>query len=184
MTPQEIELILNSVALSSLCLVLTPRLLFYMELRRLNDATKAYLGSTANLPKPVLSRMPMHEASRSVQKALAKRKSDFRWNIKVHDSRDNIEQAVRIEGFVPVEKLGEFNETAVRSQTARGFKAEQLDMKITVDIYKHEHGSQIVWKYHPTNAGEFQRRQQIFDPALNFLMSNTNFNLLKELAWK
>jgi hypothetical protein len=180
MTPHEIEIILDALAVSSLSLLVMPRLLFYIELRRLDAATKAYLGSTANLPKPILCRMQMHDAVRSVQKALAVRKRDFRWNIKIHKQHDAIEQAVRIEGFVPMEKLAEFNEEAHRSRPG----SQKLDMKITVDIYQHENGSQIVWKYQPDNSAEFQRRQQIFDPALSFLMHNTNFNLLKELAFK
>ncbi len=177
MNPHEIEVMLDTFALLSLSCVMAPRLLFYMELRRLNDATVKYLGTTAYLPKPMVSKQHMAEAARSVQKALAKRHGDFRWLIKVHESRDSIEKAVRVEGFVPVSKLDELNESYSNKPGAQA-----LDIKITVDIYQSSTGSRIVWKYMPNNASEFQRRQQIFDPAVNFLLSHTNFALMTELA--
>ena len=177
MNPHEIEVMLDTFALLSLSCVMAPRLLFYMELRRLNDATVKYLGTTSYLPKPLASKQHMLDAARSVQKALAKRHGDFRWAIKVHESRDNIEQAVRIEGFVPVDKLDELNESYAKKPGAK-----TLDIKITVDIYQSTNGSRVVWKYMPNDASEFQRRQQVFDPAVNFLQSHTNFALMTELA--
>jgi hypothetical protein len=179
MNAHEIELILYMIAMLALSCVLVPRLLFFMELRRLNHATVRYLGTTAYLPKPIMSKQHMHIASRSVQKALSKRVRDFRWMIKVHDSHDSIEQAVRIEGFVPIDKLAELNKSH-----SNKLGAQTLDIKITVDIYKRQDGSQIVWKYMPNNASEFQRRQQVFDPAVSFLLSHTNFALMTELAHK
>lgn len=176
MNAHEIEVLLNTIALVALSIMMVPRLLFYMELRRLNDATTRYLGTTACLPRPVVSKQHMLSASRSVQKALAKRVRDFRWNIKVLEQRDNIQPTVRIEGFMPVDKLAELNESQARTTD------KQLDIKITVDIYQHKNGSEIVWKYMPNDPSEFQRRQQIFDPAINFVLSNTNFQLLKELG--
>jgi hypothetical protein len=175
MNVHEIEIVLYMIAAFALSCVMVPRLLFFMELRRMNDATIRYLGSTAFMPKPVASKQHMLDASRSVQKALSKRVGDFRWMIKVHEHRDSIEKAVRIEGFVPVDKLTELNE-----QHKKG--AHQLDLKITVDIYQVEGGSTIVWKYMPNNSGEFQRRQQVFDPAVSFLLSHTNFSLMTELS--
>jgi len=179
MNAHDIEIILYMIALLSLSAVMLPRFFFYMELRRLNSATERYLGTTAYLPRPLASRQHMLTASRSVQKALSQRMSDFRWMIKVHEHRDNIEQAVRIEGFVPVDKLSEFNESHSKRAGSR-----HLDLKIIVDIYQRENGSQIVWKYWPTDSGEFQRRRQIFDPAINFVLSHTNHALLTELRRK
>jgi hypothetical protein len=148
MNAHEIEVILYMIAALALSCVMVPRMLFFMELRRLNDLTIRYLGTTAYLPKPLLSKQHMHTASRSVQKALSKRVRDFRWNIKVHESRDSIEKAVRIEGFVPVDKLPELN-YAHASRTG----AKSLDIKITVDIYQLQSGCQIIWKYMPNNPG-------------------------------
>jgi len=177
MNPHEIELVLNTIALLSLSLFVVPRLLFYMELRRLNDATVRYLGTTSCLPRPIVSRQHMLIAANSVQKALAKRQRDFRWNIKVDNGLNNLQPTMRIVGLMPIDKLEEFNESQSKTATS-------LDIKITVDIYHHATGSEIVWKYMPNNASEFQRRQQVFDPAVNYLLSNTNFQLLKELGHK
>jgi hypothetical protein len=178
MNPHDIEITLYMIALFALSCVMLPRLIFFLELRRLNDLTVRYLGTTSYLPKPILSHQHMIDASHSVQKALSQRSRDFRWMIKVHEHRDNIEQAVRIEGFVPVDKLAELNE----SQTNRS--GQSLDIKITVDIYQRACGSEIVWKYMPNNASEFQRRRQVFDPAVSFLLTHTNFALMTELAHK
>jgi hypothetical protein len=179
MNPGEIEVILDSIALLSLSCVMVPRLLFFMDLWRLNHATVRHLGTTAYLPKPIASRQQMHDASCAVQRALSRRQRNFRWLIKVHQSRDSIEQAVRIEGVVPVGNLTELNESYFGKA---GNQA--LDIKITVDIYKDQNGSRIVWKYMPNDPSEFQRRRQVFDPAVSFLLSHTNFALLTELVHK
>ncbi len=176
MATNEIEVLLYAVALMALAPVILPRLNFYLQLRQLNIATVRQLGNTACFPKPIKSRQSFHIACKSVQKGLAKNKGNFRWMIKLQNNRDGIEQAVRIEGFLPAGRQADFNNslTSARCQTS-------YDLKITVDVYKNSDGSEIVWKYLPSDSSEFQRRQQVFDYASNFILMRTNFDLLKAL---
>lgn len=176
MANNEIELLLYAVAFIAMAPALLPRLLLYIQLKRLNHATVQQLGNTACFPRPIQSHQSMQNACRSVQRGLAKKKGDFNWLIKQHDNRDGIEQAVRIEGLLPAAKQKDLN----CAFTGAGLRTS-YDLKIIVDVYKGAEGCEVVWKYFPSDSAEFYRRQQIFDYASNFILMRTNFDLLKAL---
>jgi hypothetical protein len=175
MNPHAFELVLNTVALTSLASVLGPKLLFHISLRRLNKSTVGNLGATAYKPKHMVSRQPLELAVKSVRKALAKKKSHFGWIVREHAARSAKSQAVHIEGYVPAAKIAELSQSAEKTSGAAA------DIKIRVDIYERPEGTEIVWKYLPNNPADSHKRLEVLDPRFNSLLWHTNSELLSAL---
>jgi hypothetical protein len=175
MNPHAFEVVLNTVALTSMVSIVGPKILFHISLRRLNKSTVGHLGATAYKPKHMVTRQPLDLAVQSVKKALARKKRSFGWIIRERQGRHNRNQAVHIEGFLPAVKIAEL------SQSADKAAGPAVDIKIRVDIYERPEGSEIVWKYVPHNPTESQKQHELLDPRFNSLLSQTNSELLSEL---
>jgi hypothetical protein len=176
MNPHAFELVLNTVALASMVVVVGPKVLFHISLRRLNKSTVGHLGATAYKPKHMVSRQPIALAVESVKKALVKKKRDFGWIVREHKGRDSSRQAVQIEGYVPAAQLAEL------SQNADKIYGPAVDIKIRVDIYERAEGTEIVWKYLPNHsATDRQKGQGVLHPRFNSLLWQTNSELLSAL---
>lgn len=155
--------------------VVGPKILFQISLRRLNKSTVGHLGATAYKPKTMVSRMPFDRAVVSVKRALVKKKRAFGWIIREHQTRNAKQQAIQIEGYVPAAQIAELSQTADRKF------GPAVDIKIRVDIYERGEGTEIVWKYLPNNATESQKRHELLDPRFNALLWETNSELLSQL---
>jgi hypothetical protein len=169
------ELVLNTVALTSMVALVGPKSVFQVSLRRLNKSTVGHLGAAAYKPKHMVSRQPLALAVKSVKKALARKTRDFGWIVREHQARSAKSQAVHIEGFVPAAKIAEL------SQSTDNAYGPAVDIKIRVDIYERPEGTEIVWKYLPNNASDTQKRQELLDPRFNSLLWHTNSELLSAL---
>ncbi len=116
MNPHALELVLDSVALTSLVSVLGPKLVFHISLRRLNKSTVGHLGATAYKPKHMVSRQPLDLAVKSVKKALARKKRHFGWIVREQGARSAKSQAVHIEGYVPAALIAELSQSTEPSR--------------------------------------------------------------------
>jgi hypothetical protein len=152
-----------------------PKILFQISLRRLNKSTVGHLGATAYKPKHMVSRQPLALAVKSVKKALAKKKRAFGWIVREHQARNAKRKAVHIEGYVPAAHLAELSQSADKTY------GPAVDIKIRVDIYERAEGTEIVWKYLPNNATDWQKRHEVLDPRFNSLLWHTNSELLSAL---
>jgi hypothetical protein len=175
MNPHAFELVLNTVALSSMVVLVGPKILFHISLRRINKSTVGHLGATAYKPKTMVSPQSFDRAVKSVKKALAKKKRAFGWIVREHQARRAKTQAIQIEGYLPAARIAELNQS---TDTKFG---PAVDIKIRVDIYERAEGTEIVWKYLPNNATEAHKRQELLDPRFNSLLWETNSELLSEL---
>ncbi|MBS1991057.1 MAG: hypothetical protein JSS83_11095 [Cyanobacteria bacterium SZAS LIN-3] len=183
MNPHAFELLLNSVALTSLVAVLAPKLVFHLSLRRLNKSTIGHLGATAYKPKSMVCRKTLDAAAASVKKALAKKTRDFSWIIREHKAESAASQTVQIEAFLPAAKIAELRQAdkIERGNGVTEVTDAALDIKIRVDIYERPEGTEIVWKYLPNSAADVAKRQSLLDPRHNSLLWQTNSELLSEL---
>jgi len=172
MNLQPIELILNSLALTSVVALLSPKILFHISLRRLNKSTVGHLGATAYKPKHMVSRQPLALAAQSVRKALTRKKYDLGWIVREHHGKNSHSPALHIEGYVPAAKIAELSQSQEKNNEAA------LDIKIRVDLYERAEGTEIVWKYLPNNPSDSQERKELLDPRFNHLLSHTNSQLL------
>jgi hypothetical protein len=204
MNPNIFEMIVNSIALTSAVALIAPRIVFHLELRRLNKDTVGSLGATAYKPKHMVSSQSVTAAAESVKKALTKRTRNFGWIVREHNTKvgssnhgnrgnggavvatgTHITQAhsvVQIEGFVPAAKIAELTSSADQNHADHlDFSVPAVDIKIRVDIYERNDGSEIVWKYLPNNQADAEARNTVLDPRFNSLLSHTNSQLLSQL---
>ena len=201
MNPNIFEMIFNSIALTSVVALIAPRIVFHLELRRLNKDTVGSLGATAYKPKHMVSSQSVAAAAESVKKALTKRTRDFGWIVREHNTKvgssnhggrgnggavvamgtrvSAAHSVVQIEGFVPAAKIAELTSSA--DQNHLDFSVPAVDIKIRVDIYERNDGSEIVWKYLPNNQADAEARNTVLDPRFNSLLSHTNSQLLSQL---
>ena len=174
-----LEFIVQSLGITGLIALAAPRLIARVAMHRLNAQT-ASTGATAYKPKHMVSKQSVNAAAASVKKALSKRTREFSWIVREHPVKESKNAVVKIEAFVPAAKIAEL----AHSYDAMDFTPAQVpatDIKIRVEIYQRQDGSEIVWKYLPNNQADSEARKVVLDPRFNQLLSHTNNQLVSQL---
>jgi len=186
MNPNPLELLLNSVALTSVIAFVAPKVFFHLSLRRLNKSTVGAYGAAAYKPKTMVCRKPIEESLECVKRALGKRQSDSGWIVRQPQAakprrKADRSQTIQIEAFLPAAKVAELRLADKNERGAAEANDTAVDIKIRVDIYERPEGSEIVWKYLPNSAADCEQRRELLDPRHNTLLWQTNSQLLTEL---
>jgi hypothetical protein len=179
-----VEFILQSLGITGLVALAAPRLIARLAMHRLNAQT-ANIGATAYKPKHMVSKQSVSAAAASVKKALTKRTREFSWIVREHPVKASKNSVVKIEAFVPAAKIAELTQHNAQNDDLRvDFTPAQMpatDIKIRVEIYQRQDGSEIVWKYLPNNQADSEARKVVLDPRFNQLLSHTNNQLVSQL---
>jgi len=172
------ELIAAVVLVLAAGLFVLPRLWRYLELLFLKKFTEIRLGPTPYMPKQVISKKEFREAVAAAQRAMTSHHGRLRYRIKVIAVPDPIEESIRIEGTTEVS-------ITRRSPMQSAYidpKKDHIQMVVRIDVTKHGNQTKAHWRFLPDDSNLFQTQVQIHDPAIDYMMAKTNFELLRHLG--